>query len=122
MNMHLFIRGQFVAQVISYVQQCPTVLELIFHNSCNTMLVFSFSGVCSHLVLFFVVVRFSWSPDLCPNSERVSSDDRNVLISFSNCILWRKTWCQHVTCWGLELSTPEWLGRNIPGKCQPILC
>lgn len=53
---------------------------------------------------------------LCPNSKRVSGDDGNVLVSFSNFILWRKTWCQHVTCWGLEPSTPEWLGQNIPGN------
>lgn len=42
--------------------------------------------------------------------------------SFSNFILWRKTWCQLVTCWELELSMPEWLAQNIQGKCQPLLC
>lgn len=39
-----------------------------------------------------------------------------LIVSLSNFIHWRKTWCQHVTFWELELSTPEWWAPNIPGK------
>lgn len=64
------------------------------HNNVNKIVVLTLRAGYCHSKFFC----FSYCLDFVSKYQNVNSSDMSVPCSFSNFILLRKIWCQHVTC------------------------